>query len=238
MNAQQPVDLFADDDAMDLDAARGPARGPVRCPNCGRPRRPEAAECPYCGIVYTRFRRRSPAPASAVPARAAGTADSFSLADLPWRGLFVAGIVAAVLFWQMKPVYVPVDGLKRSGGAAGTPCEGQSRCVVAYVAPWCPACARSKGVIDAVRERFADDPEVGVVVVVGQDTEVKMGNMAAQYGDAGWIDADGRFAAAADIDVVPSWFVLGPGGEVQAEQVGTYMMVGAQLDALGLAPGS
>ncbi|MGM0517137.1 MAG: hypothetical protein ACQER6_06030 [Pseudomonadota bacterium] len=47
------------------------------------------------------------------------------------------------------------------------PCYGADRCLVAYVAPWCPACKKSIPLINRIGKRLASDPKAGLVVVMG-----------------------------------------------------------------------
>ena len=100
-----------------------------------------------------------------------------------------------------------VQDSANSMGLAIDPCSGKQRCVLVYVAPWCPACKVAIGFIKQLREYLSRANKVGLQVVVGLDKEESLRNMAESIGGVVYIDREGRMKRAAGIGGIPSWVV-------------------------------
>lgn len=130
------------------------------------------------------------------------------------RAIFIFMLVAGLLFvWRYSSrrpealpdlSYTPAP----SNATAQVPCVGKHRCVLVYVAPWCPAC---QGTIVGIRkliERYRDSSQIGISVIVGGDRRDKLESMAEKVGDFAFLDLDDSFAHAASIEGIPAWFVI------------------------------
>lgn len=87
-------------------------------------------------------------------------------------------------------------------------CNGKSRCVVAYFAPWCPICHKSVPFFKELRRQLAHAPQVGLVYVVGYDRSDACEDFAAEIGSPVYLDPRREFDTFASFSSVPHFWVL------------------------------
>ena len=102
--------------------------------------------------------------------------------------------------------------------AVGNPCVGKPRCLVSYMAPWCPYCKASLPAYRRMEQLTANNPDLGVYLVVSavrrpwQDPEVIAGRVQGPAyldpNDSAWSRLAGRGLG------VPAWVVYDGNGEI------------------------
>jgi hypothetical protein len=96
----------------------------VNCPKCGRPRQPGALDCPWCGLVYARW-RPSPGAATAMPDTApAAVAETETVYDGPEPELTST---PDTLFDPTQYAPPPRSSAGGSRRATGSPAKSASR---------------------------------------------------------------------------------------------------------------
>src|SRR5438552_410846 len=73
---------------------------------------------------------------------------------------------------------LPADHLEAAYSRDADPCFGKQRCVIEYVAPWCPACRGSIGFSNALYRKLTTSTAVGMKIVVGMADREKLKEMA------------------------------------------------------------
>jgi thiol-disulfide isomerase/thioredoxin len=115
---------------------------------------------------------------------------------------------------------------------AGDPCAKARRCVVVYLAPWCPACRQAKPHVKALRARLPAG--AAMKVVIGQAERSRSQEMAGEVGGAVFFDPDGDYYKAIKGTGIPYWMVLDADQHVTARMAGFVLPLEAQLAQLGL----
>jgi thiol-disulfide isomerase/thioredoxin len=128
--------------------------------------------------------------------------------------LIIIGVLGygAQKYWS-RPKGPP---LKRFTEQAGDPCFKKEKCVVVYLAPWCPACNASVETLKEMNRLWnANDSKYtrGIKVLVGQDTMVKCQEKADSIGTFAQIDSDDKFSKLYGISGYPTWFVFDANGK-------------------------
>jgi thiol-disulfide isomerase/thioredoxin len=112
-------------------------------------------------------------------------------------------------------------------GAEVHPCLLSTRCLVVYLAPWCPYCKRSVPIVQKLQERWEGD-EIGIVAVIGADSSENIQAMAKTVGEGSYVDLDQSFGKQMGVKGVPAWFLMNDRGEVLTS------FSGAPADVSGL----
>ena len=114
--------------------------------------------------------------------------------------------------------------MSRSTSTDDHPCLNRSRCLVLYMAPWCPACRQTKRFVPYVREAMAGQ-DAGLVVVVGKAWGNFNGgyDMARDIGGQVYIEKDSRYwnELRAEINAVPAWVTFRSDGSVVEKESGS-----------------
>lgn len=116
-------------------------------------------------------------------------------------------------------------------GQVGGACA-KARCLVIYVAPWCPACKQLNRTMVALREELEADG-VDVSFVIGMDKEPKLLAHAMSYNRPVMLD-DRGFHKIAKIKAVPYFAVVDHKGKIKASMYSGYNDVSAMRRQLGL----
>ncbi|MES2965677.1 MAG: redoxin family protein [Bdellovibrionota bacterium] len=97
-------------------------------------------------------------------------------------------------------------------------CRAQKTCVIAYVAPWCPACHQFVSRIPLYRDRLAAK-EVGLLLVVGAEDDMqKKVDFVKQLGPLAVLDSPGdAFRKAHKVEYFPTFIVTDSNGDVIAD---------------------
>ena len=119
--------------------------------------------------------------------------------------LLVAGLVV-----PKKRVHIEGYELTASRANVGTAdsCIGRDRCVLVYIAPWCPACKYSLEAIKTLRDTWRGKDDRGISVVIGGDRPEKLEDFASTIGSNTFVDPDGTVHEKLGVEGVPYWVVL------------------------------
>lgn len=125
---------------------------------------------------------------------------------LTWSAMAIMmAIVVLATIAHNRPQDVPLVSLQSN--ASSTPqevCPLGKRCVVCYLAPWCPACKSSLPIIQELRESFRSHNNLEFLVIVGAASQSELLPMANDIGGRVFFDPSSRFASAARIRSFPS----------------------------------
>ncbi len=88
-------------------------------------------------------------------------------------------------------------------------CQKKNGCGVIYVAPWCPACNSMQPQIQQILQKSRENPDYGIVVIVGQGKEARDNfEKAQEIGEGTVTDDDSLYARALKIDRYPTFLVV------------------------------
>lgn len=155
-----------------------------------------------------------------------------------WKIVLLALSVLAGLVYVTRPERMPSASLPvysagdfQGKGQVGGACA-KARCLVIYVAPWCPACKRLNRTMVALRDELEAEG-VQVNFVIGMDKEPKLLAYATVYSKPVMLD-DRRFHKMAKIKAVPYFAVVDHKGKIKTSMYSGYDDVGAMRRQLGL----
>ena len=121
-----------------------------------------------------------------------------------------------------------VQGEARVGGHA---CAAE-RCLIIYVAPWCPTCRRLNDALVALRQQVEADG-IPVSFIVGMDKPPQLMAYARAYTQPVMLDHQ-RYHKQARVKAVPYLAVVDRIGRVQAKMYGGAYDVAYMRQELGL----
>lgn len=130
------------------------------------------------------------------------------------RILFIFGAIISLLIFVayltgfFSPRKFPSLLNAQSGSPVTDYCLLKQRCLVVYLAPWCPACKASIGLIRATQHFAESNPKIGVQLIVGMDSNNKLQKFAEELGGSTFVDSSNRIQDSVSVGGVPSWFVL------------------------------
>jgi hypothetical protein len=130
----------------------------------------------------------------------------------------------------LRPTYFPITAVEASGTAVL--CEQAERCLIAYLAPWDAASARTLKLLDEVEEMLPEG--VGLEVIWGAGHIDDLNTMAERYGERAFIDPSSSILGYFDLDTVPAWFLVDAKGRAVERLQGTYIPLEYHLSKLGL----
>jgi len=93
-------------------------------------------------------------------------------------------------------------------------CLGKERCIVVYVAPWCPACESIQGCLKEAVALTEGMPDFGVDVVMGYDKEEKLEAGAVGIGAGVYVDTTGDIRRALRVKSLPTFFAVNRQGKI------------------------
>ncbi|HSA24218.1 MAG TPA: hypothetical protein P5076_22345, partial [Myxococcota bacterium] len=162
------------------------------CPRCDQELGSSPGICPFCGVTVAHYQGPRLGPQAIT--RLAGPAPARQGPRRPGLGLGVVVLllVAAAITWSLWPRKLPRTDLvpSRAHASGLDPCLGKPRCLVVYLAPWCPSCKSAARVVREAIAGYAGSREVGVQAVVGQDERGALEEMAAGIGPSTFLDLD------------------------------------------------
>ncbi|MCC6954335.1 MAG: hypothetical protein IT290_09475 [Deltaproteobacteria bacterium] len=91
---------------------------------------------------------------------------------------------------------------------ANDTCEGKDRCVILYVAPWCPICHRNVAFFRELRRQLDGAPRVGVNYIVGNDRLMACEEFATEIGGKVFLDSRDEFEKISSFSSVPHFWVI------------------------------
>jgi thiol-disulfide isomerase/thioredoxin len=139
-----------------------------------------------------------------------------------WKiGIAVAAVALGYFLFKDKsnlpseilPEYT--QGNLSSQSVVGGKCS-TDKCLVIYVAPWCPACQRMKSTITRLLDAVETNGH-SVTLVVGMDKEAELIRHGASYARRVVLDVKGDFQKRAKIKGVPYFAVTNSKGEIVNE---------------------
>ena len=151
-------------------------------------------------------------------------------------GAFVLlfGLVLAIRPEKLPAATLPVylaGSIQGEGQVGGSACAAV-RCLIIYVAPWCPACRRIDGSLVALRNQLEGEG-VPVSFIIGMDKEPSLLAYAKGYTRPVMLD-DQRFHKKAKVKGVPYLAVVDRKGHVKATMYGGADDVAYMRRELGL----
>lgn len=134
------------------------------------------------------------------------------------RRFLLLGAVLTALACAAKPRYALPD-LKLPVLGGGAPldlraCQAQ-KCLVAYVAPWCPHCREAAPYIVKLSD-YLGPKNIPTRVIVGQDQPEALEAYARVFGPATALDRNNEVA----VNGVPHFFVIDHEGRLISEKAG------------------
>lgn len=102
----------------------------------------------------------------------------------------------------------------KSNESLKEPCFRKNRCLVAYMAPWCPNCHGAIPIMKQMIEENKTNPSFGVMAVIGMDEGSKNETYAAQIGNGSFVDNNGEIQGAFSINSVPTFVLIDDLGKV------------------------
>jgi thiol-disulfide isomerase/thioredoxin len=121
-----------------------------------------------------------------------------------------------------------VDEYVEVGGA----CK-QDKCLIVYVAPWCPSCKSLTPMINELVKSASNDG-VKATVVIGKDAMAKVLNYSKHYDAPILADANGSFFKQIGARGVPYFVVTDSNGKRMSEMSGGYHSVDQMRTQLDL----
>lgn len=150
----------------------------------------------------------------------------------PWGFLLVLVAIGAAVTYSLMPKRLDISMLEPYDPVA-TFCQKKATCVVAYVAPWCPASRTSLRMIAQFREQLEADG-IGLAVVIGNDDGDRSRQVADLVGETAWIDRGDLLLKRMDIETLPTWFRLDGDLKVRERVDGTFRPMDYNLEKLGI----
>lgn len=141
--------------------------------------------------------------------------------------IIVIGIALVILGWFLNlPEDMPQAKLDRYEKTelieervqVGGPCAGD-KCLVVYVAPWCPACSALTPMInDLVKDLNREG--VKATVIIGKDSMSKVIDYSKKYDTSVLEDANGSYYNQIGVRGVPYFVVINRSGKRISEKSG------------------
>jgi hypothetical protein len=134
--------------------------------------------------------------------------------------LTIVAIAAIYLFVtpEQAPYGPPLKLIKISADSQPEICGAKSRCIVAYLAPWCPSCRRELASLMRARSLVKETGnEVGMKIVVGSGRPEEIEQMARRIGGEVFSDPEGVIFDAFGGKYYPSWWIFDSQGNVLKE---------------------
>lgn len=133
-----------------------------------------------------------------------------------WHIVAVLLIVATFLLYRPAPAIIPKVTLESypEGISLAEPCPGpalstqKERCIVVYMAPWCPVCEASIPFLQALVKHLAGDTSTGLAITLGNDELENLIASAKKIGSSVRLDVNDEFLQAAAVSSFPTWILL------------------------------
>ncbi|MBP9838947.1 MAG: redoxin family protein [Proteobacteria bacterium] len=120
--------------------------------------------------------------------------------------LFVFGLAMyPVIFGYGK---LPEVKLKALNSYASDPCINKERCVIAYLAPWCPSCVASQGFLVKAKNKLLKNNKLGMKIIIGMADEASSMKMASGFDNQVFLDTQSEFSRAVGITSVPTVLII------------------------------
>ena len=183
----------------------------AKCYQCHEREATHGLLCADC-VDFNREKKTATRDYNSIMNSTRETSVNYLTSDL--RILVVFGAIISLLVFVayltgvFSPRKFPSLFKAKSGAPVTDYCLLKQRCLVVYLAPWCPACKASIGLIRATQRFAENNPNLGVQLIVGMDSDYKLQNFASELGSSTFVDSSSRIQNSVSVGVVPSWFVL------------------------------
>lgn len=132
--------------------------------------------------------------------------------------LGLVGIVIVAGFFIYPRIFgygqIPEVFLKPFVKSELDPCLKKERCIIVYLAPWCPSCTASQPFLIRAKEKIAYNKKVGIKFIIGMDEEPSLLKMASSFGNQAYLDSKSEFSQAVGIRGVPSLLITNINGKI------------------------
>jgi hypothetical protein len=143
--------------------------------------------------------------------------------------ILVFAVGAGAFYWFNRPAEQPMKAdqipardlrsYRNIGAQEPHPCVEKTRCLVAYMAPWCPNCKDSIPFYQHVREILQPSPDVGTMLVLSPlgRSWSDYGGIARRIGGRVMLDPEDRAwtpEVRRNVGGVPAWVVYDGTGSI------------------------
>jgi thiol-disulfide isomerase/thioredoxin len=148
------------------------------------------------------------------------------------NNLIKVSIVLVIIFIINRPDKMPMATLsvhdenaltESTDIVGGSSCLAE-KCLIVYVAPWCPSCKRVMPTLISLVDELKKDG-MTAKVVVGYDSPEKIAAYAKNFPFPVLTDANASYYKEAGLVGVPSFFVINSTGEILTDYFGGYSTV-------------
>ncbi len=122
--------------------------------------------------------------------------------------------------------------LTQEGVSVGGACESD-KCLVVYVAPWCPACKSLTPMINDLSAEL-DKEGIKASIVIGKDSMDNVLDYSKRFNQKVLIDSSGRYFNEIGAKGVPYFAVTNQSGKRIEEMSGGYREVRHMREQLGI----
>lgn len=193
----------------------------MQCYICGKDIGDSIGACPQCRSQRDNSRSGDRARAEQVARKNAAPGLFESIGTPAFYAIALILILLSLFLGKKLFPGRKVDSVAlESNIGYGDPCLGKQKCLVFYLAPWCPACKAAIGTVQVLREHYKLSSEVGVKIVVGLDKMPAIRSYASKVGGQVFFDPSSRFRRTMGGSTVPYLVVLDSESHVIAEQSG------------------
>ncbi len=112
------------------------------------------------------------------------------------------------------------------------PCWKKERCIIVYLAPWCPSCTAAKSFLIKAREKIVQNKKVGIKLIIGSAEESSLLKMAASFGNQVYLDTKSEFSQAVGIRGVPSLLITDINGKIIDRDLSAHLVGNMPEDEL------
>lgn len=92
--------------------------------------------------------------------------------------------------------------------SSGDPCKGKPKCLIVYVAPWCPGSRHVHQSILSTAAIWQSSPEFGVRLISGADKPEAVRSMASTSGKYGYFTDKTTFYKTLNVNHYPAVFLV------------------------------
>lgn len=128
--------------------------------------------------------------------------------------------------------YSAQQGAVQQEKTVGGACRAD-KCLTVYVAPWCPACKQSVGMINNLVDDLKKDG-LEAHVIVGHDEVEKLQGFGKRFRVPVLLDPDKTFFETVDVEAVPYFAVTDGDGTILEEMRGANTSVQVMRDRLNI----
>ncbi len=103
---------------------------------------------------------------------------------------------------------LPDVKLKALNTYASDPCKNKERCVIAYLAPWCPSCVASQEFLVKAKSKLLKNNKLGMKIIIGMADEASSMKMSSGFDNQVYLDSKSEFSREVGISSVPTVLII------------------------------